>query len=155
MLKKLVKGSMLHLASLHTTQKAKLEVIQQEYATNGEGVVLKRLDQPYMPGRQGKNFKVKLWMSATVRIAKKQKKTVHHSFGTEVLKDGKWIYTGSVTCKGSMPELGTYREAGHLYVGVGNHFVQPEDYGARTDVTDKDCGWDQLKLKQEKEHATR
>jgi hypothetical protein len=28
----------------------------------------------------------------------------------------KWVYTGSVTCKGPMPEIGTYREVKYLYV---------------------------------------
>jgi hypothetical protein len=61
------------------------------------------------------------------------------------------VYCGSVTCKGPLPEIGTYREVKYLYVGVGGHLYQPEDWGAREDVTPADCGYHQLKLKQDKE----
>lgn len=133
-----------------------MALIEREHETNGEGVVFKRLDGSYMPGRQGTNKKFKFWASATFRICAKQKtasKAQAHSFGVEALKDGVWTYCGSVTCKGPLPAVGSYREVKYLYVAVGGNVYQPEDWGAREDVTDADCSWSQLKLKQEKELA--
>jgi hypothetical protein len=156
MLSRVCMDSDIRVADLYTMPEEKAEAFEEEHRRRGEGVVFKRLDGMYMPGRQGKNFKVKFWASATVRIAKKQKASAHHSFGTEVLRDGKWVYTGSVTCKGPMPEVGTYREVKYLNVdGVGGHLYQPEDLLARTDVTDADCQWSQLKLKQSREDMLR
>jgi len=134
-----------------------MAAIQEEMTHRGEGVVLKHLRRGYMPGRQGTNLKMKFWRSATVRIAKKQKTTMHHSFGMEVFAKGvrgmpdRWMYCGSCTCKGSLPELGTYREVKYLYVAVGGHLYQPEDWGAREDVTDADCLWTSLVPKQDSE----
>lgn len=149
-------GTEIGLASLLTGRDDKVRFFLAEHDSNGEGVVLKRLDKPYMPGRQGSSIKIKFWKSATVRIARKQKTTEHHSFGTEVLKDGRqWVYTGSVTCKGPLPQVGTYREIKYLYLGVGGHLYQPEDLGARTDVTDADCKIEQLKIKQSREELVK
>jgi len=33
--------------------------------------------------------------------------------------------------------------------GTGGHFVESHDLGVREDVTGADCGWAQLKLKQD------
>lgn len=152
MLARILMESTIKLADLQTTVEAKQKAFDSEKAHRGEGVVFKRLDAPYMPGRQGKNVKCKFWHSATVRIAKKQKNTDHHSFGTEVMRDGRWVYTGSVTCRSAeLPEIGSYREVRMLYVGTGGHLYQPCDLGERQDVTDQDCSWDQLKHKQSKE----
>jgi hypothetical protein len=60
---------------------------------------------------------------------------------------GQWVNVGSVTCKGPIPAIGTYREVKYLYVGVGGRLYQPEDWGAREDVTDADCSFTQLKHK--------
>jgi len=47
----------------------------------------------------------------------------------------------------TLPALGTYREIKYLYVGTGGSLYQPEDRGARTDVTDADCDAEKLKHK--------
>ena len=135
-------------------------LIELEHSTRGEGVVFKKLSARYMPGRQGTNKKFKFWTSATFRICAKQKsasKATAHSFGVEAHTPGsplgEWGYCGSVTCKGPMPEAGTFREVKYLYVGAGGHLYQPEDWGARTDVTAADCLYSSLKQKQNKEDA--
>jgi hypothetical protein len=112
-----------------------------------EGVVFKLRTKPYMPGKLGFSVKLKFWESATVRVARKLKNDEAHSFGTEVLDNGVWKNTGNVKCKGPLPEIGTYRECAYLYVGAGGSLYQPEDLGARTDVTDADCDASKLKHK--------
>jgi len=145
------------VAPLWVGVEASMEAIKQEMEHRGEGVVLKHLKRGYMEGRQGTNLKMKFWRSATVRIAKKQKTTTHHSFGMEVFAEGvrgmpdRWMYCGSCTCKGPLPAIGTYREVKYLYVAVGGHLYQPEDWGVREDVVDKDCLWTSLVLKQDSE----
>ena len=137
-----------------------MRLIQAEHDTRGEGVVFKKLSARYMPGRQGTNRKLKFWTSATLRICPKQKTAKAaqaHSFGVEAHTPGsplgEWGYVGSVTCKGPMPEAGTFREVKYLYVGAGGHLYQPEDWGAREDVTAADCAYSSLKQKQAKEDA--
>ena len=112
-----------------------------------EGVVFKHRRSPYMPGKQGVNRKLKFWEDCTVRVSQKMKNDSAHSFGVEVLDAGVWKSGGNVTCKGPLPELGTYREIKYLYVGTGGSLYQPEDRGARTDVTDADCDAEKLKHK--------
>ena len=112
-----------------------------------EGVVFKHRRSPYMPGKQGVNRKLKFWEDCTVRVSQKMKNDSAHSFGVEVLDAGVWKNVGNVTCKGPLPALGTYREIKYLYVGTGGSLYQPEDRGARTDVTDADCDAEKLKHK--------
>ena len=112
-----------------------------------EGVVFKHRRKSYMPGKQGLNRKLKFWESATVRVCAKTKNASAHSFGVEVLDAGEWKGVGNVTCKGPLPALGTFRECKYLYVGAGGSLYQPEDLGARTDVTDADCDAAKLKHK--------
>jgi len=112
-----------------------------------EGVVFKHRRSAYMPGKQGVNRKLKFWEDCTVRVSQKMKNDSAHSFGVEVLDAGVWKSGGNVTCKGPLPELGTYREIKYLYVGTGGSLYQPEDRGARTDVTDADCDAAKLKHK--------
>jgi bifunctional non-homologous end joining protein LigD len=153
MMVRLLMGSTIGAADLYTLTNAKQEAFDTERKNRGEGVVFKKLSAPYMPGRQGTSIKLKFWVQGTVRICKKQKTSTTHSFGMEVLRLNRWVYVGSCTCKGELPALGSYREVKYLYVGAGGHLYQSEDWGARTDVTDADCTWTQLKLKQAKEHA--
>ena len=112
-----------------------------------EGVVFKHRRKPYMPGKAGVNRKLKFWESATVRVSQKLKNDSAHSFGVEVLDAGVWKSVGNVTCKGPLPALGTFREIKYLYVAAGGSLYQPEDLGARTDVTDADCDAAKLKHK--------
>jgi hypothetical protein len=100
-----------------------------------------------MPGKAGVNRKLKFWESATVRVSQKLKNDSAHSFGVEVLDAGVWKSVGNVTCKGPLPALGTFREIKYLYVAAGGSLYQPEDLGARTDVTDADCDAAKLKHK--------
>ena len=100
-----------------------------------------------MPGKQGVNTKLKFWESCTVRVTQKTKNDSAHSFGVEVLDAGVWKSVGNVTCKGPLPALGTFRECKYLYVGAGGNLYQPEDLGARSDVTDADCDAAKLKHK--------
>ena len=112
-----------------------------------EGVVFKHRRKPYMPGKIGVNRKLKFWADCTVRVCQKKKNDSAHSFGAEVLDAGVWKSVGNVTCKGPLPALGTYRDCKYLYVGAGGSLYQPEDLGARTDVTDADCDAAKLKHK--------
>jgi bifunctional non-homologous end joining protein LigD len=139
------------IAPLYQGADAKFAMLLGEREANGEGVVFKRLDAPYMPGRKGTNVKIKFWESATVRVCDKKKQDGHASFAVEVLRNGKWYPVGSVTLTKTpdIPESGTYREVAYLYVGAGGRLYQPEDLGPRTDVDASDCTWAQLKQKQE------
>jgi hypothetical protein len=127
-------------------------------AAGAEGVVFKRAIAGVMPGRQGLNVKRKFWKQATVRVCAKKRDDGKRSFGMEMWRDppedvhgagGQWWFVGTCTLSKSavLPKPGTFREVKYLYGGVGGSLVQPEDWGARTDVTAGDCNWAQLKHK--------
>jgi bifunctional non-homologous end joining protein LigD len=139
------------IAPLYLGTKEKTQALASEIATQGEGLVYKKLSAPYMPGRRGVNVKRKLWKSATVRICAKVKDDGKNSFAVEVqTAPGKWYNVGTVTCTKSatLPMIGTFRECRYLYLGVGNRLYQPIDCGQRFDVDNSDCSFDQLKKKQ-------
>jgi bifunctional non-homologous end joining protein LigD len=146
-------GEYLNVATLFRTTDQKTAALLDEIEMSGEGLVYKKLSAPYMLGRQGVNVKLKLWASATVRVCAKKKEDGKASFATEVLRDSKWWPCGTVTLTktADLPKPGTYREIKYLYVGNGGRLYQPEDLGPRSDVDDSDCGWGQLKIKQEVE----
>jgi ATP-dependent DNA ligase len=153
-LTKLLGGTGIKVAPLAKTEAEKMAMIATEVEHRGEGIVFHHLGKGYMPGRQGVDVKFKLWSSATLRICAKKKQDGHNSFAVEAWKliDGKqvWVNVGRVTLTKSPtpPAIGTYREVKMLYLGVGERLYQPEDLGERTDVTDEDCAFSKLKLKQ-------
>jgi bifunctional non-homologous end joining protein LigD len=119
-----------------------------------EGVVLKRLDAPYAPGRPasgGPQLKYKFCatLSAVVAII-----NVQRSVEVRLLGPEGWVPAGNVTIptNHSIPKVGAVVEVRYLYAMPGSGALyQPVYLGVRTDVAQLDCVVSQLKFKADEE----
>jgi len=133
------------------TQEEKHALVARVRAQNGEGVVFKKGDAPYVPGRPasgGNQVKLKFVESATVRVC--GGRATKRSVGIEAKNtDGAWVKVGNVSVPANheVPEPGTVVEVGYLYAYRGGSLFQPTYKGPRTDLTEEACALTQLKYK--------
>ena len=119
-----------------------------------EGVVFKRLDAPYIPGRPnsgGDQFKFKFVETASVVVtAQNGKRSVQMG-----LYDGERIVSaGNVTIPVGqvIPEEGAIIEVRYLYAfPESGALFQPVYLGQRDDIEANECSVSQLKFKREQE----
>lgn len=123
-------------------EEAKRRLVAEIRASSGEGVVLKRLDAPYDPGKPGSKGtwdKFKFWhsLSAVVEGAKKGRSVNLRLFG----EDGGPVPVGGVTIPANhpIPEPGAVVEIRYLYAFPNGGLHQPVYLGERTDVPAADC----------------
>lgn len=131
-----------------TAQKQRL--LQQLKSANREGIVFKRLDAPYTPGRPnsgGPQLKHKFCSSLSAVVAKIN---AQRSVEIRLLgKDG-WVTAGNVTIPPNyeVPRVGWVVEVRYLYAFPESGIVyQPVYLGPRTDVEATECIVAQLKFK--------
>ncbi|WP_099020823.1 ATP-dependent DNA ligase [Mycolicibacterium palauense] len=117
---------------------------------NAEGVVFKRSDSPYRPGRPnsgGTQLKLKFvaTASAVVTTINQQR-----SVGVSLLDGSHWQSVGNVTVPANqhIPCVGDVVEVRYLYAAqVGGALYQPVLLGVRDDVDPTECVVAQLKYK--------
>lgn len=117
---------------------------------NAEGVVFKRHDAPYTPGRPasgGPQVKLKFHATATCIVA--AGRMGKRSVGLEVLDGGRRVAVGNVTIPGkqAMPNPGSLVEVRYLYWMPNGSLIQPVFLGVRDDVGIEACAVAQLKAK--------
>jgi bifunctional non-homologous end joining protein LigD len=116
-----------------------------------EGVVFKRHDAAYTPGRPnsgGSQLKLKFYATGSFIVAKIN--SGRRSVALEVLDDsGRGIYVGNVTIPANqkVPGVGTIVECRYLYCFPNGSLFQPVFLGARDDLEPGACGTSQLKYK--------
>ncbi len=114
-----------------------------------EGIVFKRLDAPYTPGRPnsgGAQLKHKFYATLSAVVAKIN---AQRSIEIRLLgKDG-WVSAGNVTIPPNhrVPVVGQAIEARYLYATAAGILYQPVYLGERSDVEQTDCIVAQLKFK--------
>jgi len=119
-------------------------------AEKREGVVFKRLDAPYVPGRPasgGPALKHKFYatLSAVVAKVNPQRSVELRLLG----KDG-WQSAGNVTIPANhpVPKVGAVVEARYLYAfPESGSLYQPTYLGLRSDIGIEECIRSQLKFK--------
>lgn len=118
---------------------------------NGEGLVFKRRDSFYVPGRPnsgGDQLKHKFVESATLVVvgSNKDKRSVKIAGYDENLQP---VNLGNVTIPANheVPEKGAIVEVRYLYAYKGGSLYQPVYLGVRNDQTIDDCVISQLKYK--------
>ncbi len=124
--------------------------LQQLQSARREGIVFKRLNAPYTPGRPnsgGHQLKHKFYTTLSAVVAKlnAQRSVEIRLIG----KDG-WRVAGNVTIppNHSIPALGKVVEVRYLYAFPESGIVyQPVYLGERSDVEPTDCLASQLKFK--------
>ena len=128
-----------HKSQLHTAQ----------HAAGKEGIVFKRLDAPYTPGRPnsgGPQLKHKFYATLSAVVAK-----LNAQRSVEIRLCGKdgWVSAGNVTIPPNhrIPAVGQVIEARYLYATAAGILYQPVYLGERSDVEQTDCIVAQLKFK--------
>lgn len=133
------------------TEAEKRALFARIKAASGEGVVFKRKDSVYTPGRPnsgGNQLKFKFVESATVIVLKANKGK--RSVSIAVLDaQGKEINVGNVTIPGcyTIPAAGQLIEVLYLYAYPGGSLFQPVYRGVRDDIAYEACVQTQLKYK--------
>ncbi len=128
----------------------KIELWQRLRRENREGIVFKRLDAPYTPGRPnsgGAQLKFKFVATLSAVVAKVNAK---RSVEMSLLKGKGWIPCGNVTIPANhdIPKVGAIVEVRYLYAHrESNALYQPVYLGSRDDVEPGQCLASQLKYK--------
>ena len=145
--------SPVRLVPVAWTTEDKRKLMAEVKARSGEGVVFKRKDAAYTPGRPnsgGTQLKLKFYASATCEVGGQNggKRSVSIAVYDE---DGKKVEVGNVTIpeNHSIPKPGEFVEVRYLYAYKGGSLYQPIYEGPRTDQDRSDCGIGQLKYKPE------
>jgi bifunctional non-homologous end joining protein LigD len=138
------------LAETQFDTKSKAAMLERLKTENKEGVVFKRVDAPYVPGRPatgGDQLKRKFYESASFIVGKVNGK---RSVSLLLLHGRSLVTAGNVTIPANqqMPAVGAVVEVRYLYAFKQSGCVyQPVYLGMREDITAADCTVSQLKFK--------
>ena len=116
-----------------------------------EGVVFKKLDSIYSPGRPnsgGNQRKFKFYDTVSVIVSKINDK---RSVGMSLIDKGEAVFVGNVTISVNkeIPKLDEIIEVRYLYAYKDGSIYQPTFLNVRNDIERKDCLLSQLKYKPE------
>lgn len=148
-------GNLLKLAPVAWTTKEKRDLYARLKKDNAEGIVFKKIDGEYKPGRPntgGDQLKFKFCATATCFVDKVNTSKRSVSLGVYD-KKGKPVIVGNVTVypNQEIPKAGTVVEVRYLYYFQGGSLFQPVLLGPREDADENDCSLGQLKIKREEE----
>lgn len=135
------------------TKKEKQAMFDRIKAENGEGIVFKKKDAPYTPGRPnsgGSALKFKFHKTATFIVVGST--PGKRSVGLEMIdKDGHMQFMGKVTIPPNkeIPTTGDIVEVRYLYAFLGGKIFQPFYLDKRTDADITDCNMKQLIYKKD------
>jgi bifunctional non-homologous end joining protein LigD len=142
-----------YVETAFTTQQ-KIELLQRLRRENREGIVFKRLEAPYTPGRPnsgGPQLKFKFCATLSAVVAKVNNR---RSVEIQLLKGKCWIPCGNVTIPANhnIPKVGAVVEVRYLYAHrESNALYQPVYLGLRDDIEPSECRVSQLKYKAQEE----
>lgn len=147
-------GSAAKLVGLAIGYRAKKLLLDNLRAGKKEGIVFKRLDAPFSPGRPnsgGDMLKFKFYASASCIVSggRKGKRSV----SLELVDGGNRVAVGNVTIPANkeIPMIGTVVEIQYLYAYEGGSLYQPIYLGPRDDIDTAECLVKQLKYKSEED----
>ena len=134
-------------ATKTTEKRAMLAALRQQ---NKEGIVFKRIDAPYTPGRPasgGDQRKFKFVATASCIVAKVNGSK--RSVALELLDGKRRVGVGNVTIPPGtpIPAAGQIAEIRYLYCHPGGSLFQPVYLGIRDDLIAEACTVGQLKFK--------
>jgi len=120
---------------------AKRQLLEYARANGEEGIVFKRLDARYEPGKPGSKatwVKFKLWQSLSAVVGKVNDQ---RSVGLHLLDNGQPISVGNVTIPANhaVPVEGEVVEIRYLYAYEGGSLFQPTYLGKRNDIVAEEC----------------
>jgi bifunctional non-homologous end joining protein LigD len=143
----------LQMVATALTYNQKTEMLAELQARNAEGIVFKRLDAPYTPGRPnsgGTQLKFKFIATASCIVGGVN--GGKRSVSLLLLNDKKkYIPCGNVTVTPDkdIPKAGDVVEVRYLYAFPDSHILfQPVLLGVREDASPEECVLSQLKYKE-------
>jgi bifunctional non-homologous end joining protein LigD len=142
--------SYVRLVETAFTTVQKIELWQRLRRENREGIVFKRLDAPYTPGKPnsaGPQLKLKFCATLSAVVAKVN---TRRSVEVRLLKGNGWIPCGNVAIPANhdIPQVGAVVEVRYLYAHrESTALYQPVYLGLRDDVEPGECLVSQLKYK--------
>jgi bifunctional non-homologous end joining protein LigD len=147
-------GHCVKLVPLAVTEKEKRDLYARLKKENKEGIVFKRLDAPYSPGRPasgGSMLKFKFYATASCVVV--PGRAGKRSIGLALMKDGDLIPVGNCTVPANqdIPADDSIVEIRYLYAYPNGSLYQPTLLGVRDDIGIEDCSVKQLKYKAEEE----
>lgn len=123
-------------------------LLDQLRALKAEGIVFKRTDAPYVPGRGDKALKLKFWktIDCVVIAHTTNKRSVALGLYPASGSPSRAQHVGHVTVKANqdIPGIGAIVSIKYLYATDANILYQPELLRERTDVYADTCTMDQL-----------
>lgn len=137
----------IQLLPSYTAAEESITMAQKLLESNREGVVLKRGDAPYSPGKRTDNvLKLKFVKDIDAIVIDTNVDGKYNMALGLVKEDGKLqeiAHVSALTGDG-MCEIGQVVTVTFLYVSDDNHLVQPTKPRLRTDKTPQECVWGQL-----------
>ena len=127
------------------TRSAEKEAMLFEFhCQKAEGVVFKNSEAKYRSGRAGQHYKLKFEKSATCRVREVDR--VRDRVSVEMLDGRAWVEVCGLKVPNGMLGPGQYIEVKYLYGTPQNRLVQPRFLTVREDVSESDCGLEQVKI---------
>jgi len=154
-LSKIEFGHCVKVVPLAVTEKDKRELFERLKKENKEGIVFKKLDSMYVPGRPasgGDMLKCKFYATCSCIVTKGRKGK--RSVGMLLMnEDGDMVNVGNVTVPAnqSIPKEDEIIEVRYLYAYKNGSLYQPTLLGVRDDIDIEDCSLKQLKYKAEED----
>ena len=153
-----INNPLIGFAGMNTKESIKRNLMQDLIKFKAEGVVFKRRDAPYSPGRPasgGDQLKYKFYATATAKVIG------HHPSKASVelgmyddlkhyyIRDTPPVSVGNVAIpvNKERPSIGSFVEVRYLYWYASGSLYQPVYIGERTDVDEFDCRLSRLKPK--------
>jgi bifunctional non-homologous end joining protein LigD len=142
-------GHPIQLVDFAEGQFEKQKLFDTIKAQGGEGVVFKRVDAPYTPGRPasgGDHLKCKFYHTLSAVVAGQNEQ---RSVRLELIDGGTPIAVGNVTVPANqaVPQPGDVVEVRYLYAYPEGSLYQPILEGIRTDISPDECVASQRKFK--------
>lgn len=131
----------------------KVTLVGAVKAMNGEGLMLKRLDGLYHPGKRTEAMLKCKFRSEIDCVVKELKRHGKDNMVLVVYRDGEEVEVGECTAlagDGPKIQVGDVVCVTYLYATADNRLFQPTLPRIRTDKDPKDCTFDQLKYTNKK-----
>lgn len=151
------RGPSIHVAETMYGAEDKRWLLERVKAEGGEGVVFKRRDAAYEPGKPGSKAswrKFKFWNSLSAVVGQVNDR---RSVGLELFDgEGGRIAVGNVTIPANreIPAEGDVVEVSYLYAYDGGSLFQPTYLGKRSDIDPAECLAAQRVFKPENEETS-
>jgi bifunctional non-homologous end joining protein LigD len=148
----IIPGNSIQITKTAITQEEKIALFNEMRKVSAEGVVFKRKDSLYKPGRPNSGGdQIKYKFRATCSVVAGEQNEGKRSVEMWIYDSLIRVHVGNVTIypNQDIPKIGQVMEVKYLYAFKGGSLFQPVYKGPRDDVHADECQISQLKYKRE------